>query len=268
MTSTIRHVLRAIRGGACSARDLTVFNDDTFIVSYPKSGNTWVRFLIANLLYRGRETTFANIERSIPDIYRHTNRTLMKITRPRILESHEYFDPRYKKVIYIIRDPRDISVSYYYYLKKVREISEGGCFSSFVDEFVRGRVDGFGSWGQHVGSWLWEIRNNTNLLLLKYEDLKAVTEIEAEKIVNFLGIHTERGGIKRSIEASSFKRMRTLEAQEPDFLEKSGKMRTRNDIAFIREGKVGGWQETLQPPDREKIESAWHTLMKEFGYLE
>ena len=51
------------RGG----RNFPVFPDDTFLVSYPRSGNTWTRFLIANLISHDEPVTFANIEKKIPD---------------------------------------------------------------------------------------------------------------------------------------------------------------------------------------------------------
>ena len=38
-------------GTDCAGRDLAVYADDTFVVSYPRSGNTWTRFLVANLVY-------------------------------------------------------------------------------------------------------------------------------------------------------------------------------------------------------------------------
>ena len=92
-------------------RSITVFPDDIFLVSYPKSGNTWMRFLIGNLLHQDEPITFSNIELKVPDIYQNSNRKLLQISPPRILKSHEYFDPRYKKTICIVRDTRDIAVS-------------------------------------------------------------------------------------------------------------------------------------------------------------
>ena len=49
-------------------RDLPVFPDDTFVVSYPKSGNTWTRFLIANLVYPEKLPDFRNINYLLPMI--------------------------------------------------------------------------------------------------------------------------------------------------------------------------------------------------------
>ena len=56
-------------GQVPAGRRLTVFRDDVFLVSYPRSGNTWTRFLIGNLLDQEDPVTFANIESRIPEIY-------------------------------------------------------------------------------------------------------------------------------------------------------------------------------------------------------
>lgn len=267
MHSAIRNAARAIRLGVSSARDITTFDDDTFIVSYPKSGNTWVRFLIANLLRTNEDISFANIEQKIPDIYQHTNRNLTNFSRPRILKSHEYFNPIYKNVIYIIRDPRSVVISYYNYLKNDRNMDSVSSLSSFVDVFICGNIDGYGSWGQHVGSWLWEVRNNKNMLLLKYEGLLENTERELEKISCFLNIEVTHEDILRTIELSSFSHMRELEVQQPEYMGKSRHDLIRNDIPFVREGKAREWESILSPVDRQKIEKTWSGLLKEFDYL-
>ena len=75
-------------------RNLEVFPDDTFLLSYPKSGNTWSRFLVANLIHAPEPVDFSNINRIIPDTEGTTKRYLNSLPRPRVLKSHQYFDPR------------------------------------------------------------------------------------------------------------------------------------------------------------------------------
>ena len=66
-------IKRLVAGGKqffglhCPGRNLRVFPDDVFLVSYPKSGNTWTRFLIANLIYPEKHPDFANINVLVPD---------------------------------------------------------------------------------------------------------------------------------------------------------------------------------------------------------
>jgi len=48
-------------------RSLVILPDDIFLVSFPKSGNTWTRFLLANLRFPGEPVNWANIDRLVPD---------------------------------------------------------------------------------------------------------------------------------------------------------------------------------------------------------
>ncbi len=106
-------------------RDITIFPDDVFLTSYPRSGNTWMRFLVGNLLHQEKPVTFLNMEGLVPDMYKHSDRTLRHLPRPRILKSHECFDPRYRRIIYIVRDPRDVVVSNYHWEMKKRSMGHG-----------------------------------------------------------------------------------------------------------------------------------------------
>src|SRR5215471_15987144 len=98
----LRAVLVYLLGNDIPGRRIYVFPDDTFIVSYPRSGNTWTRFLIASLLHPNEAVTFSNIDRFIPDITAVPRKILRETPRPRVIKSHEYFDLRYNKVIYIV----------------------------------------------------------------------------------------------------------------------------------------------------------------------
>jgi Sulfotransferase domain len=149
------YVAKYLLGRDVAGRNLTVFPDDTFIVSYPRSGNTWTRFLVANLLHPGEAVTFGNIERLIPDIHAQSKKFLKSVPRPRVIKSHEYFDPRYPRVIYIVRDPRDVVVSSYHFHRKQRQIKEGYPLESYVRDFVAGSVfRTYPSWGKNTSSWI------------------------------------------------------------------------------------------------------------------
>src|SRR5205823_12606754 len=95
----IKLVLGYLLGIDRGERNFAVYPDDTFVVSYPRSGNTWARFLIANLVHSGQNVSFINIEKLIPDTSSQSNRALKATPRPRIIKTHQYFDHRYRKVI-------------------------------------------------------------------------------------------------------------------------------------------------------------------------
>ena len=71
------------------------FDDDVWYVSFPRSGNTYWRFLTANLISQGEPVDWTNIERFSPDIYITFDSTLRKLPRPRYIKSHEPFKPAY-----------------------------------------------------------------------------------------------------------------------------------------------------------------------------
>src|SRR5579864_4630830 len=79
---------RVLTGRQLAGRGVTVYPDDVFLVSYPRSGNTWTRFLLGNLLYPDAPVTFSNIESRIPEIYFNRDRFMRSLPRPRMLKSH------------------------------------------------------------------------------------------------------------------------------------------------------------------------------------
>ena len=143
MITTIKYWIKNEIRNKVKGRQIDVLKNDIFLVSYPKSGNTWLRFLIGNVLFE--DFNFKNMEELIPDIYVNNNSKLKKFTSPRILKSHEYFDPRYSKVIYIVRDPRSVFVSYFEYRKKMNKFKKDASYKDFIDTFIKGNFDGFGS---------------------------------------------------------------------------------------------------------------------------
>ena len=136
----IKTVVKYILGTDRAERDFAVYPDDTFVVSYPRSGNTWTRFLIANLVYPEKNVGFTNIEKLIPDTSSQSNRALKSTPRPRIIKTHEYFDHRYRKVIYIVRDPRDVALSDYDFQRKYMQIDDAYPLEQYVEDFVQGRL--------------------------------------------------------------------------------------------------------------------------------
>jgi len=245
-------------------RSLLILPDDIFLVSFPKSGNTWTRFLLANLRFPDEPATWANIDRLIPDPTGTAKRVFDRIPRPRIIKSHECFDPRYPRVIYIVRDPRDVVVSQYHYHRKIRKIEDGSPIEKFVARFLAGETCPHGSWGQNVATWLYTSEGDPRFLLLRYEDLIANTARELGKVVDFLHLSAGPAQIAQAVERSSADRMRKLEQQQPD---KHGLFKgSRRDLSFVRAASSGGWRSGLPAPMVAKIETAWGPLMQHLGY--
>jgi hypothetical protein len=261
-----RRILKYVLGTDIAGRTLAVHPDDTFIVSYPRSGNTWTRFLVANLLHPEEPASFANIERLVPDSEAQSSRYLRRVPRPRVIKSHQYFDPRYRRVIYIVRDPRDVALSYYDFERKYRHIDDAYPLQNYVSDFVRGRLTSadWGTWEENVGSWISTRRGREGFLLLRYEDMLENTMLETAKIAAFFGITKENERVRGAVERSSAQRMRGLEkAQGQDWVSTKNK---RSDIPFVRTAASGQWKSKLSADSIAEIESAWGPLMVALGY--
>lgn len=258
------HGLRRYLGLIPPGNNLQIFPDDVFLVSFPKSGNTWTRFLLSNLRFPNEPATWANIDRLIPCLVATSTKDFDRTPRPRIIKSHECFDPRYPKVICIVRDPRDVVLSQYHYSRKTRKIDDDLPIEAFVTQFLAGETCDYASWGQNVSTWLYTSMGSSRLLLLRYEDLLADAGHELTKVAHFLRLQVSPAQIAQAIERSSADHMRKLEKQQSNtnILFKG----SRDDLSFVRAAASGGWRKDLPMLMVEKIETAWGPLMRHLGY--
>jgi hypothetical protein len=259
-------LVKKLLGSDIVGRNFAIYPDDTFLVSYPRSGNTWTRFLIANLVHPTVEVSFANIERLIPDTSSQSTWSLRHTPRPRIIKTHEYFDHRCRRIVYIVRDPRDVALSYYDFQRKYRHIEDGYPLESYVNDFVTGKLNSidWGTWGENVASWFYTRGKTRDFLLLRYEDMMEDPFRELARTATFLGINPDPARLEQAVERSSADRMREMEKRESkDWVATKNH---RQDIPFVRVAKAGGWKEKLPASCVEQIESAWGEIMMSLGY--
>ncbi len=221
---------------------LEIFPNDVFLVSYPKSGNTWVRFLLGNYL-TGGHCDFTNFYLVIPDVHfvpkasdevRPEPPPLL-FQAPRFVKSHMSYLPEYQQVIYIVRDGRDVAVSYYFHNIKYKKIDPSRTFAEFLTDFNAGTVDRFSSWGCHVNSWL--DQKQDQILVVKYEDLKQNPALQLERILQFAGVESDSERVRAAVELSSFERMQNLEREQHNSYQ--GFAISDPQMRFMRSGTSG-----------------------------
>ena len=255
----IGHRLLTRRG-----RFAEVMADDTFLVSYPRSGNTWLSFILTNALHLDTPTTFNNLDQRCPDIYVNTGRFLRSRTAPRLLKSHEQYRGDYPRVIYLVRDPRDVALSYWRFLRKVETISDELPEAQYVEGFLRGLWETeYGNWAAHVGGWLKGLTNASHGTVIRYEDLLADPHGQTRRLFNFMAIDPDDDVITRAIELSSASNMRRYEhAETATNAQLSG---TRRDLPFVAvEPTLRGALSTVASG---AIVRRWRPVMQELGYL-
>jgi hypothetical protein len=228
---------------------------DNILASYPRSGITWVQFLLGNLLKSTPEEIidFHSVHDYIPELDRH-NDQIRSMSSPRIIKTHLLFRRRFKKIIYLVRDGRDVYVSYYHY--RLNELPEGTTFNTFLrmkDLFPS-------SWEDHIKSWLRWDKPRENLLIVRYEDLLSTPFSELKRIAEFIGINVSDEVIAESIESSSFEKMRQIDQT------KGRKYNLTGTKDFVRIGKAGTWRDEFSKEDIEYFKENAGDLLIRLGY--
>lgn len=246
-TTVVKHALGLHHQG----RKLPVQPDDTLIASYPDSGDTWLCFLAANLIHTDRTVDFSNLNKLIVDPSLTIRRDVDRAPRPRIVTSHASFDSRYQRVIYLVRDPRDVALAQY---RRLQTLGNEFALADFTGRFLNGDLNrDRGSWGENVGSWLAGRSRYSGFLLVRYEDLISDTTRELSRVAHFAGWPATPSRISQAIERSAGK------------LQKSPKRRV--EISMLNPpSKLSEWRRDLPNAQIVRIESAWGDIMACLGY--
>ena len=270
-----------------------------WLASYPKSGNTWLRVFLANLLANQAEplplgalSSFVFSEHSTRHYERVAGVPVDRLTKAQINglrpAVHRALPPKKGQLvfvkthaavatvdgiptitgdvtrgaIYIIRNPLDVAVSYAHHF--------GVGFDRAI-EAMRTRMtklaasrdfveQPIGSWSIHVESWV----SQTKALsaVIRYEDMIEAPETTFAGLVRTLRMPVEEDRVQRAIRFSAFPVLQDLEAKQ-GFVERS-----KHADRFFRKGQSGAWQDALTPAQVDSIVRDHGPVMRRFGYLD
>ena len=235
-------------------------HDDLYIVSFPKSGTTWLNFLLTNVNLKmsgkDQQVTFFNHDDFIPDIeqVRCIKENILPFPGHRIIKSHTEFNPLYQKIIYLVRDPRDVMVSYYWFLKKL------GAFQEDISQLIRSQTYGIAAWCRHVQGWVEKTSVQNKIDFIRYEDMKLVPLKVLTRIYTLLGHKIPAEVLDQSLALSSFENMKKLETD----YNYGGDFRFPG-YEFIRKGKSGDYRTEISQGDLDFIHekaSRWLLMFK------
>lgn len=274
----------------------------TWIASYPKSGNTWVRAFLCSYFTSSDEEFDFKIMNNIPTFphhyeinllrKRHNNFNFNNVAsswnefqeilikkKIKIVKTHNalinfngYDFTNLKNtagVIYIIRDPRDIVISY----SNHQNLSYNDIYFKMknMDNFEK--TDDYKdrtlltSWCNHYNSWKSFPKNN---LLIRYEDLSNDPSKYFTKIIKHLnqiyGSKFDKKKIEKSIDRVKFDNLKKIEGKKPFF--ENPKENIDKGKHFFRIGKVGQWKNVLENNLIQDIEKEFYKEMKENNYLD
>jgi hypothetical protein len=229
---------------------------DVFWAAYPRSGSTWSRFTLYEIL-TGGEASFHAVNAAIRGVGRHQFGLHTLPGNGRLISSHEQYRTEYRKAIYMVRDARDVALSEFAYTSALEFFR--GDLDDFLEVFLRGKISGFGPWPRHVSSWLNSpIAGTDNLLLVRFEDLRQNPVDGFKRMAEFLGINVDEERVRRAITNNSLDRMREKERVEPQRASVKGR--------FVRDGSVQGWRAKLSPAQERFFEQHAGSLLRSLGY--
>jgi Sulfotransferase domain len=227
----------------------------TCVVSFPKSGRTWLHVMLARLAL-GAQVPFAL---DVPGVL-FTHDDADKPALPLRDDFQRYAD---RKVVLLVRDPRDILVSYFAHRTR-RDRTYDGTLSAFVREPGYGaeRIMAF------LAAW-WRHRTvPRDFLLMRYEDLHAEPCKELERLARFLRLPDGQAEIQDAAAFAAFDRMAQME-RAGAFSDKRLRAADAADQESykVRRGEVGGWVTALAPADAAWVSALMaRTLPAELGY--
>lgn len=226
---------------------------DIFLVSFPKSGNTWMRFWLANLLRPEQlEITFRTVNALVPPVIALPN-LKNPLPDPRFIKSHAPFQSQYPRVIYILRDGRDAMLSYYYYQRA--KLPLGTTIADFLAQ-----TPWPCRWADHVASWLNAELPADRFLLLRYEELQKEPAIQLQRLIQFADLTVSPTRLQQALERSSFQAMRQNE-------QKHGGPRGHNpEGGFMRQGQNGSWQQQFGMAEKEIVKKEMNQMLIRLGY--
>ncbi|XP_045899953.1 sulfotransferase family 2, cytosolic sulfotransferase 3 isoform X2 [Micropterus dolomieu] len=250
------------------AQNFSVEDTDVFAVTYPKSGTIWMQEILPLVLNGGDLTlihTVPNWDRAPWLEEKRLAEVVDQLKSPRALVSHfpyhlmpPSFHTSKAKVIYVMRNPKDIIVSSYYFHQMAGFLEDPGTFDEFMDKFLEGRVL-FGKWTDHVKSWR-HTELGDRIMYITYEEMCQDLPAALRRISEFLGRHLSEESIQKIAEHCSFKNMKANNMSNFSLVPK--KYMDPDKSSFFRKGVVGDWKNHFSSESLAKFTSV---LRKELG---
>uniref|UniRef100_A0A8C5R4C3 Sulfotransferase n=1 Tax=Leptobrachium leishanense TaxID=445787 RepID=A0A8C5R4C3_9ANUR len=253
------------------AQEFQFQEGDIVIISYPKSGTTWMQEILT-LIYSQGDTEVAT---SVPNWERapwleHTffKDLLKEGEGPRIITTHlpsELLAPALQnskaKVIYVARNPKDVAVSFYYFHKMAKFLPDFDSFTEFLQKFQDGQVH-YGSWFQHVKGWYAQ-KTNLGLFYITYEALQKNFRHSLKKLCKFLGCPMYSRELDQIQNHCKFPVMSQNVMVNYTLI--PHKIMDHDQSKFMRKGIVGDWKEHFTDEQNVEFDKLFQEKMSDCG---
>jgi len=258
-----------------------------WLASYPKCGNTWVRFMLSAAVFGVPERS-SEVPARIPDIHQRDrwseSEETGNIAAPyrfikthfKLTDAHPLLDET-SRAIHIIRDPRDVIHSALNYRALTGQGQRTWTQRGYTRSFIRAGGDkhwhkvGFGSWADNAASW--RATDRFPVLGVRYEDLKAEPAAQLERMMSFLEIPIDAQRLGDAVEASRFESMRAMEVREKKATQSGengmfigDKAAARKGLLFVNKGRSGQSLDSIGKGLDARLTMRMGDAMRAYGY--
>lgn len=231
--------------------------DDFIVAAFPKSGTTWTQEIVHLIQHdldkdatEGRilEERFPCIDFKFPgvvdvdiDEWPKDQQRFVKCHLPYDLLPQDFKDKKCK-IIYVTRNPKDTSISFYYFMRMLNY----NPFRDFpldmvIQKFLYGLVPYGPYWEHNLGYWKAAKEHPDYVMVVKYEDMIKRPHEEVRKIAKFLGKEISEEDVREVVYRTSFDKMKDNPKANYSWLDEAG-VRDDNEAQFMRKGKIGDWK--------------------------
>ncbi|XP_068098993.1 sulfotransferase 2B1-like [Hyperolius riggenbachi] len=251
--------------------EFEVYDDDVYNVTYPKSGTNWMIEILNLIKHDGDPTISQTVpiyERSPCIEVTQAADQVDKLTRPRIISSHlpynffpKSFSTSKAKIIYTMRNPKDVIVSFFFFRKMYCYHKVNGDFQKSVDVFLEGN-GGYGSWFNHLKGWM-QMKDDSRFFFITYEELLKDHRGSVIRLCKFLGKNLTDAQIDSVVKHSSFNTMK--DNKMSNLTEMPFDMLDQTKGSFLRKGVSGDWKNYFTVAQSEYFDRVYREKMKDLN---
>lgn len=230
------------------AENFVVKDTDVFAVTYPKSGTIWMQEILPLILNGGDLTPIQTIPNWDRTPWLEESRLALVVDQlksPRALVTHfpyhlmpSSFHQSKAKIIYVMRNPKDVFVSFYFFHQMAGFLEDPGTMDEFLDKFLKGNLV-FGKWTEHIKSWR-KTSLGDRIMYITYEEMKEDLPAAVRRMSNFLGKNLSDEIIHKIAKHCSFEAMKVNPMSNFSLVPKI--YMDSDKSPFLRKGVSGDWK--------------------------
>ncbi|KAM3842546.1 sulfotransferase 2B1-like [Diretmus argenteus] len=253
--------------------DFSFRPEDVVIVTYPKSGTTWMQEIVP-LIQSGGDVapveTVPNWDR-VPWLEENRAYILNLDQRPspRAFATHYHhsmmppsFFTAKPKVIYVMRNPKDVFTSSFHYYGMASYLVNPGTQSQFLHKFLDGKVM-FGSWFEHIKGWL-DAKEKGRTMYISYEEMIMDLKDAVARLAQFMEKPLSSEVIEKIADRCVFKNMKQNKMSNYSLVPTEFMDQSKSE--FLRKGVAGDWKNQLTVAEAEYFDAIYKDKMKDVKY--